>query len=429
MNTKIKTLRQSWLEKIFYFILASPALFLLVNKYPYFLVLSILVIVFLGLIFFLSKKKISSYHYPVLLVLILIFTYLVISYFMSGQYLSNFFSYRFLRTDGNFFFSYILFFAFAIPFFDYRRVIDYYFKLLFFVFSIFSLLGIFEFIIGTDFMLQGSVDRGRMFMGLNSAHNATGSVYALVSLFALIFFLEEKSKKLKILYSITLLLSIAGLFLSKSRGSYVAFSITAIFVLWMYLKSVKKFSIVLSTLIVISIPVLWVTNTLERFIQIIQATGTTTLRLELWEKAWNLFTSSPIFGVGFGRFNDIRSAIYENLAGQEGILSVFLHPRFYWGADHAHNSYLMFLAEIGIVGLGLIIFFWCFCFQIIIKAWKSARDDYSKRALLAGLASIVNLFILSFSEHYFSSTTIMVPSSMIVSLCIGLAWQINKKTN
>ncbi|MCD4668987.1 MAG: O-antigen ligase family protein [Actinomycetia bacterium] len=283
-----------------------------------------------------------------------------------------------------------------------------------------------EFLNGsTAYMMQGSTDRGKIFLGLNIAHNATGSVYALVSVFALIFFLEEKAKKVKILYSIVFLLCVAGLFLSKSKGSYIAFSITAIFVLWMYLKSVKKFFIILSALIVISIPVLWVTNTIERFTQILQTKGTTASRLELWEKAWNLFSKSPVVGVGFGRFNDIRSAIYENLAGQEGVLSVFLHPRFYFGSDHAHNSYLQFLAETGIVGLSLLLIFWCLCFQIIFKALKSAKDNYSKKVFLAGLAGIVNLFILSFTENYFSSTTIMVASSMIVSLCIGLAWQEN----
>ena len=216
MNTLIKTFRGYWLEKIFYFILASPALFLLVNKYPYFLVLSILIIVFLGLIFFLYSRKITSYHYPILLILTLIFIYLAISYFFSGQYLSNFFSYNFLRTDGNFFFCYILFFALAVPFFDYKKVTDYYFKFLFSVFSIFSIIGVIEFFGGySAYMIATDYGTaGRVFMGLNIAHNATGSVYALVSMFALIFFLEEKVKKVKILYSIVFLLCTAGLFLS-----------------------------------------------------------------------------------------------------------------------------------------------------------------------------------------------------------------------
>ena len=424
MNTLIKRIRQHWPEKIFYFVLASPALFLLVNKYPYFLVLSIIIVIFLGLIFFLNSRKITSYHYPVLLVLTLIYIYFIISYFFSGQYLSNFFSYNFLRKDGNFFFCYILFFALAIPFFDYKKVTNYYFKFLFFVFSVFSAIGIIEFLIGYSVLMIGEdTTAGKMFMGLNIAHNATGSVYALVSIFALIFFLEEKVKKVKILYSIVFLLCTAGLFLSKSRGSYLAFFGAAIFVLWMHFKSIKKFFLTLSVLIVIFIPVLWVTHAFERFIQIFQTEGTAAVRLELWKKAWNLFSKSPVFGVGFGRFNDIRSVLYENLVGREGVLAVFLHPRFYFDFSHAHNSYLQFLAETGVIGLGLLLFFWCLCFQTIFKALKLAKDNYSKKVFLAGLASIVVLFILSFTENYFSATTIMVCASMIVSLCIGLAWQ------
>ena len=143
----------------------------------------------------------------------------------------------------------------------------------------------------------------------------------------------------------------------------------------------------------------------------------------LWQRAWNLFTKSPLFGIGFARFTNIFSIFDENLAGYHGILSVYLNPRFYYGFNNAHNSYLQFLAETGIIGLGLMLFFWCLCFQIIFKAFNKSGDSFSRRAFLAGLSSIILLFVLAFTENYLSSTTIMIGSSMIVSLCIGLAWQ------
>jgi O-antigen ligase len=424
MNISLRKIRENWLQKLFYFVLASPVIFLLVNKYPYFLVVTVLVIVILGFGFFLYKRKITSHHYPVLLALVLIYAYLIFSYFFSGQYFSDFFSYSFLRTDGNFFFCYILFFTLAVPFFDYRKLIDYYFKLIFFVFSVFALIGIIELITGySSYMLQGSTDRGMMFMGLNMAHNATGSVYALVSIFALIFLLEEKAKKIKFIYSLIFLLCITGLYLAKSMGSYIAFAAAAVLVLWMYFKSARKFFITISILAVGSIPVLWFTHIFERLLKIFQLKGTAGERAHLWEKAWDLFSKSPLVGIGFGRYNDIISVYNEKLAGRYGTLAVFLHPRFYYGFDHAHNSYLQFLAETGIMGLGLLIFFWCLCFYIIYKALNSCKDRQSRMSFMAGLATVVVLFFLSLTENYFSATTVMIPSSMIVSLCIGLAWQ------
>ncbi|GAH07717.1 unnamed protein product, partial [marine sediment metagenome] len=37
------------------------------------------------------------------------------------------------------------------------------------------------------------------------------------------------------------------------------------------------------------------------------------------------------------------------MAGREGVLAIFLHPRFYFDFSHAHNSYLQFLAETGVI--------------------------------------------------------------------------------
>ncbi|NQT67928.1 MAG: hypothetical protein HQ569_10210 [Actinobacteria bacterium] len=61
---------------------------------------------------------------------------------------------------------------------------------------------------------------------------ATGSVYAVVSIFLIIFLLREQKKKLKALYAIMLVLCLVGLFLTKSRGSYAGFAIGALVVLW-----------------------------------------------------------------------------------------------------------------------------------------------------------------------------------------------------
>lgn len=91
--------------------------------------------------------------------------------------------------------------------------------------------------------------------------------------------------------------------------------------------------------------------------------------------------------------------------------------------SHAHNSYLQFLAETGIVGLALLILFWILCFSIIFKAYKNAKGQFSKKVYLSSLGGIVGLFGLALTENYLSATTVMVCMSMATSLAIGLAWQ------
>lgn len=426
--------KDTFIQIILNILVALPALFLLVNNYPYLMVLSILLIIAIGLLFFLTKPLIIKANSIILFVLSIIFTYLLLSYFFSGQLVTKLFSYSFIRSDGNFFFCYIIFFILAIPFFNYKKASTLYFVFLFSIFSIFSLFGIFEYIYGkTSVMIQTDSSAGKMFTALNFAHNATGSVYAVVSLFALVFFLNEPKKKLKFIYLFVTIVCLIGLIITKSRGSYIGFAVALIFVLWINYRSLKKFLISISIFIVVSMPIIFLTGAYIRILQIfkfskdINVAYTTVVRLELWKKAWYLFSQSPIFGIGFGRFNDIEPSSYYRLKGLDGILSVYNDPNYIFSASTAHNSYLQFLAETGIVGLGLIILFWILCYRVIYRAYNFSSSIYNKRIYLCALAGIITLSILSFTENYMSSTTIMICISIAVSLSIGLSWQEKKR--
>jgi len=415
-------------EKILYFLIVLPSLFLLVNNYPYLLIFSILIVAFLGLIFFLYKKEVASYHKGILGVLIIIYTYFIISYFFSNQSISNFLSYGFLKYDGNYFFCYILFFILAVPFFDYKEVSKVYFKLIFIVFSAFSIFGIFEYISGySSFMIERDAYVGKIFKALNFAHNATGSVYAVVSVFALIFFLRERNKHTKLYYLFVLLICLTGLFLTKSRGSYLGFVIGSLFVVWINYRSFKKFIKTLLGIIILTLPLIFFTGVYKRIIQIFDFSDVNILRrLEFWDKAWYMFSRSPMFGIGYGRFNDIYQRDLNRLIGYPGVISFYMDPNYYFNASHAHNSYLQFLTETGILGLALLIIFWSLCFIIIFRAYLNTRDEFSKKVFLSGVGSIVTLFALSLTENYFSATTVMICISMVVSISIGLYWQENK---
>ena len=229
------------LNKKFHFLLCLPALFLLLNRFPYLQIISVIFLTILGIIYFFIIKNVTIYHKQILFVLIVLFIYLIFSHFFSGQKLSDFFSYSFLRYDGNFFFCYILFLIYSIPFFDYKLALNIYFKFIFTIFVLFSIYGAIEYFLKTpSLMIERDIYAGAYFHALNLTHNATGSVYAMVSLFGLVFFLKEKNNKLKLIYFLILVFCVIGLLLTKSRGSYVAFFAGLIFVLWLHYKSIKK---------------------------------------------------------------------------------------------------------------------------------------------------------------------------------------------
>lgn len=94
--------------------------------------------------------------------------------------------------------------------------------------------------------------------------------------------------------------------------------------------------------------------------------------------------------------------------------------------NFAHNSYANFLAETGIIGLGLIILFWILCFRIIFRSYLAVNDELAKKIFLSAMGGIIVLFTISFTENYFASPTILMCISMVTSLSLGLCWQERK---
>jgi len=115
-------------------IIILPSAFLLINLKPYLMVLSVFISLLIAIIFFTFKPVITYYHKYVLSFLSLVYVYLILSYFLSNQDIHQFFSYNFLKNDGNFFFCYMPFFIFAVPFFDYKRALRYFLLVIFSVF-------------------------------------------------------------------------------------------------------------------------------------------------------------------------------------------------------------------------------------------------------------------------------------------------------
>jgi O-antigen ligase len=431
MQNDIKILEtDSRFSKVLYFLMVSPVIFLLVNRYPYMLVGAVLISIIIGLLFFFKRKAITTFHLELTGILLIIYTYLILSYLFAGQRFVDIFSYDFLRNDGNFFFCYILFFVFAIPHNNFRKLADYYFKIFFIVFTIFAIFGIIEYFFEVKFlMVQSSGHAGRFFLALNNAHNATGSVYAIVCVFLLVFLLKENKNILRLLYIVSLVISLLALFLTKSRASYIGFIAAAVIILWLHFKSVKKFFISIAVLIAAAIPLVFLTDIYKRIFQILDLrSGTTVVRFFIWEKAWHLFSQSPLFGIGYGRFNDIfniDTGVYDlnRLKGFWGIIALYLKDKFVFSDAHAHNAYLHFLAETGIIGLFLIMLFWILCVIKIIQAYRDNSDSFSSKVLLSAIGGIFALLILSFFENYISATTIMIPLSMISSIALGLHWE------
>ena len=107
-------------------------------------------------------------------------------------------------------------------------------------------------------------------------------------------------------------------------------------------------------------------------------------RLELWAAGWLVFLQHPLFGVGTG---DVPDACHQQLADSQSPLA---------DTDlHTHNQYLNFLLAFGLLGFGLIVFFFI---RAIIKGVKHSSNQTFKHSSILSVAFLCILLISFISE-------------------------------
>ncbi len=121
-----------------------------------------------------------------------------------------------------------------------------------------------------------------------------------------------------------------------------------------------------------------------------------------WTNATAIVADFPIFGAGLGTFSSLYPA-YEK---------VWRPVRL----SHAHNDYLEFLAELGIVGFillfGGIIFILIHSFLV----WKARRYPEVKGLVLGGIVAVISLLIHSITDFNLHIPANMLLFSVVLSL-------------
>lgn len=111
-------------------------------------------------------------------------------------------------------------------------------------------------------------------------------------------------------------------------------------------------------------------------------------RIYYWRQAWLTFKNYPIFGYGLGTFQ--HSARLFPTANEKH-------------SSYAHNIFLHNLAEMGIIGGGVFIFFIIMLFYQSykrIRKYKSTKDA-EKFLFIAALSSLINA-MFDFDWHFFA---------------------------
>lgn len=355
------------------------------------------------------------------------YVFWVFSYMLTGAPLANLFSFDFLRRDGALLIAYLPLFIIADFGFDekfVKRVLAIFLNLL----SAVAVLGALEFADaqGVPLGLSALPDSLQFvhyaqlsefgFHGLFEAHNAAGAVYALAACISLaLLFYSSGRPRFFSWQAFWFASTFTGLALSKSRTAYVAFAGTCAVA---FLFDLKRFRRTLRVGLVLLLPLLYVWSlqpeVSERALSVNDSDDPNiATRFIRYEIALQDFALSPLIGIGFGRYNDNSLSF----SGIENFAYMATGGEVINESSHAHNSYLHFLAEGGVVGLFLMLGIW-----VTIYRWaKRTRDlfaagSFGNAMCRAVQGCVVLEFLLSFTEHSMGTAV----SSLTILTMVGL---------
>lgn len=242
---------------------------------------------------------------------------------------------------------------------------------------------------------NGRDGSGGRALGSIGQANELGTFFALYVVVAAALLPAAKSHLARLTLLATLAGGMVGVFYSVSRGALIAVAVGLLFVV---LRS-SRWLAMLMLLAMISSP-LWIPEYMvQRFTEtevevegtdVTELEGSAQARIDTWTALTEIISEHPLDGVGFTGLFYVLPEVGAELGLQEV-------------KDSSHNTWLRFQAELGI--LGLLVLLWVFwrAFRVGLDGIRLARSDWD-RQLGVGLAAAALVLALScaFGDRFFA---------------------------
>ncbi|MCK4271559.1 O-antigen ligase family protein [bacterium] len=247
-----------------------------------------------------------------------------------------------------------------------------------------SMLGIFQYRLS---MIRYGIGQ-RVWATFENPNNLGIFLFLLLPVALSLFFLRGKLMK-KIALGIVILLFLLCLLWTGSRSSWLATYIA--FVAFGIIAKKRRFTlllIALGAILGLAVSYSLLRGELSSLLRIGRGLA---FRPILWDISWRIFLDHPLFGVGFGCIPIVFQSYYP-----VSILSLYklLSP----AAGSPHNLFLQIGAEMGIMGILLLLGFFTAYFLELREGLKRTRDKYYQALVMAFLATLPGLFVHSFFE-------------------------------
>jgi O-antigen ligase len=214
------------------------------------------------------------------------------------------------------------------------------------------------------------------------------------------FFLWSKAPVKSFLHGIGVIIVLFALIATQSRGPFLTAILVGLILTIMTARRARKENIqfirpkikllLLGTILVAAIMLCFsgiFKDVGARFQSLIETgSGTIWLRISLWKTSLIAFMSNPITGIGSGNFRNI-DLIFPHLK--------FDVARLYVMGLSAHNLFLHYLAETGLIGTIAMVYYFLKNFLNAKKIWVlSSAENYPAALALAGVG--LTIFITIF---------------------------------
>ena len=326
----------------------------------------------LAIISYLIKKLVSSEDIPKTPLNQPLFIYLficIISIFISSN----------LKISSRTFFNKTLqdfaFFFVAADTLNNKRRLKNILSILFFSSFVLGIDGIYQYFTRKDFLRNRPVIFMDRIYASFATPNAFGCYLSVIISFIVALFFKKLTLKLsRFLYAGLFILLFVCLMLTVSRGAWLAFFVSTLFLsIWIHILGVI---FLILGIILVAIQPLCHPFIQERLANFFIFTDTSSIdRKFIWQAGWKMFISKPWIGIGLGTF------MFN--------FKKFIANDYKYSAAYAHNCYLQMASEIGIIGLVSFLLILALFFYSGIKALNTCEKKFNWYVLLASLAAIL----------------------------------------
>ncbi len=254
---------------------------------------------------------------------------------------------------------------------------------------------------GMDFISWGNTFAGRAASTLGNPNFLAGHVL-LLSPLALALFLSSKKPLVKTGLFFAAAIMIIALFATQTRGAYIGFVVAVITLVWLFVSfeketiiKYKKAAIAAAVILLVISGLYFISNpqAIKRAGDILALKDeAANIRVALWKNSLYLIKDHFVKGSGAGNFPGLYSFYQAKSLSPE-----YFRDSSYYKSGHAHNDFIQFAAEYGVIGLGAMLWFFILLFDTALKYLKKQEGDRAAViGIMAGSAGLLTHAFFNF---------------------------------